>query len=295
MTSSHTLLKYSDLPEWRKDNPAILTEYRKETGSWRAIICGPWLWHNETVNIWSHFLGALATTMFLLVWKLSVTDSYMYSTAHSETWHDRWVLGVFPMGAVVCFVCSTIFHSSTCHSRPARGAIGCILIITYADTGILVLGSVNFFPSIYYAFFCDPHLRTLYICSMTLSGCTGVYLVCAPTYASPAYRRMRTYTFFALGVVVVFPFIHCVVRYGFEQASKSLSLGWIAVEIAAYVGGALLYAERFPECIAPGKFDIIGASHQIFHICSLAAVSVHFIAVSQGYRYWHIERNGLCL
>ncbi|KAJ7600055.1 hemolysin-III related-domain-containing protein [Mycena floridula] len=286
MPTAALLQKYSDLPAWRQDNPAILTGYRKETGSWNAIVCGPWIWHNQTVNIWSHLLGALVIVAVILIWTIG---SWPAMSASSETWHDRWGLAVFLLGALVCFACSTIFHASSCHSRRVLG------IMSRLDyLGILFLGTVNFFPSFHYAFFCDPALRDIYICSMTVSGCTGVYLVLAPTYSIPSYRRMRTYTFFALGVVVVVPFVHCVVRYGLNQASRSLSLHWIVVELFAYVGGALLYAERCPECLAPGKFDIIGSSHQIFHMCSLIAVWAHFMAIRAGYNYWHIERHGSC-
>lgn len=85
----------------------------------------------------------------------------------------------------------------------------------------------------------------------------GVYLVCAPTYATAAYRRMRTYTFFALGFVALIPFGHAIQTYGvrenllavrvsklineqFEDASKSMSFKWIGIEALAYIGGALL-------------------------------------------------------
>lgn len=97
--------------------------------------------------------------------------------------------------------------------------------------GILVLGTLNYFPVFHYAFYCDPSIRNVYIAMMTVSGCSvfihlrcllcansvilaGIYLVCSPSYASPAYRRMRTYTFFALGFVVIFPFAHAAYKYG---------------------------------------------------------------------------------
>ncbi|KAJ6627447.1 HlyIII-domain-containing protein [Mycena sp. CBHHK59/15] len=294
-TPPSNLQKYSDLPAWRQDNPAILTGYRKETDSWSGIIDGLWVWHNETINIWSHLLGALSIVGFF--WLCNVGTSWewiasnpLLSSARTVTWCDRGGMGIFLLGALMCFGCSTAFHASTCHSQS---------VVRYMNRvdylGILVLGTVNFFPSFHYAFFCDPHLRNLYIFSMTLSGLVGIYLVCAPTYASPAYRRMRTYTFFTLGVVALAPFVHCFVRYGIDQAAKSLSTRWIVIEIVAYVGGALLYSERCPECLAPGKFDIIGASHQIFHVCSLVAVLTHYLAISDGFRYWHFERNGSCI
>jgi hypothetical protein len=40
----------------------------------------------------------------------------------------------------------------------------------FHETGILALGTVNFFPTFHYAFFCYPHLRDIYIALMTVSG-----------------------------------------------------------------------------------------------------------------------------
>ncbi|KAF7313887.1 Ras-GEF domain-containing protein [Mycena chlorophos] len=119
--------------------------------------------------------------------------------------------------------------------------------------GILALGTVNYFPTFHYAFFCHPRLRNLYIALMTISGSTGIYLACSPTYASPEYRRMRTYTFFACGGVVLLPFVHAIWQQGLQEANKAISFRWILLEAAFYVGGALLYSERFPECRWPGR------------------------------------------
>jgi adiponectin receptor len=113
----------------------------------------------------------------------------------------------------------------------------------FADrfVGILVLGTVNFFPTFHYSFFCDPSLRNLYILLMTLSGCSeshgmlvnilslltsttaGIWLIYTPAYSTPAYRRMRTYTFITLGFVAVFPFVHAIWRYGVRTTISSPS------------------------------------------------------------------------
>lgn len=41
-----------------------------------------------------------------------------------------------------------------------------------------------------------------------------------------------------------------------------------------------LYASHFPERLAPGRFDIVGHSHQIFHVCGMMATYSQFQAVS---------------
>ncbi|KAF7303829.1 hypothetical protein MIND_00612700 [Mycena indigotica] len=301
-------LDWSELELWQRDNPGIQTGYRRLTYSWVACLKTLTWWHNETgrqslfillklrnqVNIWSHLLGALGLIVVLLFslyngnylsFALPDTDSL----AGISTQGDETIFTVFLAGAFICFSCSAVFHSALCHSEPIAKYMNRVDYF-----GILALGTVNYFPTFHYAFFCEPGLRNLYIALMTASGSTGIYLACSPTYASPEYRRMRTYTFFACGGVVLVPFVHAICRKGYQQADQAISFRWIVVEAMFYVIGALLYSERFPESRWPGRFDLIGSSHQVFHICSLLAVLAHCQSIVTSFRYWHVVRGGIC-
>ncbi|KAF9058427.1 hemolysin-III related-domain-containing protein, partial [Rhodocollybia butyracea] len=283
------LLTFSELPEWRRDNPCILTGYRPETNSWKECFKGVLLWHNQTVNIWSHLIGTIISCALLSLsflrddWsifeRLDVLHDYAGQPVNTPKAFDGAGMMLFIFGCVVCFACSTVFHSAMCHSESVR---------------ILVLGTLNYFSTFHYAFYCDPSIRNIYIAMMTISGCTGIYLVYSPSYASPAYRRMRTYTFFALGFVVIFPFIHAIHKYGVHHVSRGVSLKWLFIEALAYVCGALMYAEKCPEFLVPGRFDY-GASHQIFHVCSMVATFSHYVSLSRSYQFWlYGPGTGIC-
>lgn len=44
-----------------------------------------------------------------------------------------------------------------------------------------------------------------------------------------------------------------------------------------YVVGALIYANNWPECWSKtGKYDLIGNSHNIFHVCIVVAAMLHW-------------------
>ena len=43
--------------------------------------------------------------------------------------------------------------------------------------------------------------------------------------------------------------------------------------------GAAIYALRVPERWNPGAFDLICSSHQLFHLCVVAAALVHYRGV----------------
>ena len=61
----------------------------------------------------------------------------------------------------------------------------------------------------------------------------------------------------------------------------------------SFAGGALLYAMRIPEKWFPGYCDIWFQSHQIFHICVVAAAFVHYHGICL--LSAHTLSNGDCL
>ncbi|KAJ6545411.1 hypothetical protein B0H19DRAFT_1167612 [Mycena capillaripes] len=225
---------WSQLERW--------TGYRTLTNSWLGCFQSLSWWHNETVNIWSHLFGGLAS--------------------------DSLLLGVFLLGAFACFSCSAVFPSSLSHSERVAKYMNRVDYF-----GILALGTVDYFPTFRYA----P---------------AGIYLARSPTYSTPAYLRMRTYTFFACGVVAIIPFVHAIWRNGWDETNASISFGWIILEAVFYLVHS---SERCPEYFWPGRFDLIGSSHQTFHVCSLLAVLSNYAGVREGFLYWHVQRGGVCV
>jgi adiponectin receptor len=48
--------------------------------------------------------------------------------------------------------------------------------------------------------------------------------------------------------------------------------------------GAIIYAMKFPECCWPGRFDYLGASHNILHVASLWGIWLGIDALRNLYR-----------
>lgn len=46
-----------------------------------------------------------------------------------------------------------------------------------------------------------------------------------------------------------------------------------------------------PERFAPGRFDIWGSSHQIFHVLVLMAAAAHFVGLIKAFDYEHGLRS----
>jgi channel protein (hemolysin III family) len=45
---------------------------------------------------------------------------------------------------------------------------------------------------------------------------------------------------------------------------------------AIYIIGAGIYVARVPERCKPGKFNVFGHSHQLFHFCVVTACIIHY-------------------
>lgn len=76
---------------------------------------------------------------------------------------------------------------------------------------------------------------------------------------------------------------------------KTVSLNWVLLQGALYIIGAGLYAARFPERVRPGKFDIWGSSHQLFHILVVLAATAHLVGLVKAFDYEHSQRDGIKL
>ena len=59
------LISVNELPEWMHKDNFILHGYRKSEPSFRRCYESLFYLHNETVNIWSHLLGAVLISSFL--------------------------------------------------------------------------------------------------------------------------------------------------------------------------------------------------------------------------------------
>ncbi|CAD7059877.1 unnamed protein product [Tilletia caries] len=114
-----------------------------------------------------------------------------------------------------------------------------------------------------------------------------MYAVINPIYATPAYRPMRTAVFISLGLSAVFPVVHACAMYGYGTVSRIMGLSYVIASGAMYIVGACMYAARVPERFAPGRFDLLGASHQLFHVFILFAAFAHYIALRRSYAFWH--------
>lgn len=149
--SSSTLL-WDEIPQWLQDNHYIRSGYRPLSGSyWISFLSIGYL-HNESVNIWTHLLGAILAALAAVILHNSVRPRF-----HMATREDMMVFGCYFGGAIACLGMSATYHTISNHSASVA-KFGNRL--DYIGIVFLIWGS--FIPSIYYGFSTEPALVRRY-------------------------------------------------------------------------------------------------------------------------------------
>lgn len=144
---------WADIPQWQQDNVYIHSGYRPASNSFAKSFLSLGYLHNESVNIWTHLLGAVTAVVFGL---------YAYKELHPRyeraTGTDVFVFSCYFIGATACLGMSATFHTISNHSQRVH-KIGNQL--DYVGIVALIWGS--FVPSIYYGFARAPELIWTYL------------------------------------------------------------------------------------------------------------------------------------
>lgn len=184
----------------------------------------------------------------------------------------RWPFFAFLGGAMFCLLTSSACHLLSCHSERMSYIM---LRLDYA--GIAALISTSFYPLVYYSFMCTPFFCNLYMGFITLLGIATILASLLPVFQTPEFRNVRASLFCGMGLSGVAPILHKVILFS-HQPEALHTTGYELLMGLFYGLGALVYATRIPERWMPGKFDIAGHSHQLFHILVVAGAYTHYRA-----------------
>ncbi|KAI0382007.1 HlyIII-domain-containing protein [Hypomontagnella monticulosa] len=276
--ASTLLVLWDDLPSWRRDNHFILSGYRPDSNSYWRSFTSLFYVHNESVNIWTHLVGAL---FFPTVgaWLYHVIAP-RYASANSS---DVLVFACFFTGAVLCLGMSATFRNAISNHSEDVAKWGNKL--DYSGIIFLIVGS--YVPALYYGLFCLPKLMTVYLYSIFLLGLGCGIVSWVDQFRSPRWRPYRAAMFVGLGVSGIVPVCHAVDIYGYQSLDERMGLNWVLFQGFLYIFGAFLRS-------FPGTFDIWGSSHQLFHILILFAAASHLTGMAKAFDYHHSIMGGQC-
>ncbi|XP_061372001.1 heptahelical transmembrane protein 4-like [Gastrolobium bilobum] len=183
----------------------------------------------------------------------------------------RWPFYAFLGGAMFCLLASSTCHLLACHSQRLSYIM---LRIDYA--GIAALIATSFYPTVYYSFMCNPFFCFLYLGFITLMGIVTIFFSLLPFFNKSEFRKYRASLFFLMGFSGLAPIIHKQILH-WHHPEALQTTGYEILMGLLYGLGALIYATRIPERWMPGKFDIAGHSHQLFHVLVVAGAYTHYL------------------
>ena len=253
--------------------PYILSAYRKNHDLW-ACFRSLFQLHNETVNVWLHCIGcALFAAQFG-----HVNDVASVACGNGHPCLERWPLYVFLVSALACLSLSAVYHlCGTANDRWYENLAN----LDYIGIVCLIVGSCT--PVVHYGFGASfPWHRTLYLHVIAVLGVA----IISCSFCSWYHRSLtlRLGLFFALALAGVLAILHALLLHDFSPATLSLLRGVLQMGMT-YLAGVGIYVARLPECLGPSRvLDVIGSSHQWWHLAVVVAAMQHFHGVLQVWR-----------
>lgn len=199
--------------------------------------------HNESVNIYSHVVGAL---IFLALpgclfnyvdfhFGVALPPRYQVATPA-----DLLVCAAYLFGVAVCFLLSMCFHTLMAHSEAAY-----LLGMKLDIQGVLVLMWGATIPLVHYVFPCDLNLRLAYwsLFSVLAGLCSAVTFL--PRFSGPELGPYRAALFGSFGAgSFALPIAHGTMSYGLEEMWNRVGLGWILATVMCNGVGVGVYAMK---------------------------------------------------
>jgi len=267
------LIRYEHLPTLWKNNEHILSGYRFiPSNDIGALLKSTFQIHNETGNIMTHLVGALVVTPLFWPSKDRFDDH--------TTPMDRMVQSIYLVAALKCLILSVSWHvMAGCSDACWFERFACV-----DYTGIAWLVAASVWTLVYNAFYCQPNLAMFYSLTTLMVGLVGAIVPWASWFNDRRNKPIRIAVFLTMCFTGVGPFLHASLSHGFIKTSLFFSP--ILPSVASYIFGLIFYATQFPERIAPGRFDVVGHAHQIWHISIVVAILLHYRATF----IWHQGR-----
>lgn len=257
---SKRLYKIDEVDPYQRSNPFIRSGYR---GSMNLIAClrSTFTFHNETVNIWTHLIG------FFFFVGLLIRD-FLTIPTHLVSSVDLLVLTGMLLCYQACMILSSLFHTFTCHSE--RVSRRCL---SWDLAGITLALLATYLSGIHYAFWCHESWRNFYFITVG-----GIFMIAAgmqahPKFAKEEYAHIRIGLFTVWAIYGFVPTLHYIyLSGGFSNGLVSVMFPRIMIMYGICGVAFLFYITKLPERFIPGLVDIVGHSHQWWHLLIFLAL-----------------------
>jgi adiponectin receptor len=238
------------LPEWLVDNPYILSGYRygkSNLGPIRELF----LIHNETFNAWTMIISSVIS-VGLWIW---------VNMKHDLTLNAFIVFTAFLISGTISVPYSIQYHTRSNISKDEKSRTRRLDMVFVFIASIFLTFALSFFV------FPLSVTSVLTLCSAYFAR--HIYL----TYHGASNNKQEITTVMFQAVAVYLTPLAYASLVDFKMASYFITV------FSSLALGALIYIFNLPERWFPGRFDILGSSHQIMHVFLIIAHIVEFLFI----------------
>lgn len=239
-----------NIPLWTK-NKYILFGYRSQTNRLNCFI-SIFNIHNETINIWTHMVSLIYFVYILII-----------------NYNNNIIIKLYEIVSIICFGMSTCYHTYMPLSHKNY------LLLLKLDLFSIILNIVTSNIIIfYYWFWCYNRIRNNYMFFSGLYLGIGIIILLKIDIIKKYNCILAYYSIYNVGIIISYIHIYKItdgdvnkiIKYNFTEPMKYFIVGFI------------IYTTKIPERLFAKNFDIIGNSHQLWHVFS-----------SLGIYYFHKE------
>ena len=276
-------ISFRSLPHWLQDNIYLQKSHRAQLQSVRHCFRSMLTLHTETVNIWSHLIAFMFYLLQCLMIFVLKYDPFGKVDIHKLPWEDQiMVFSLFPC-VMLSFFCSFLFHLMCIHSEKVSSYFGKLDYI-----GILLHMASKGVTFYYFGFYHSLGIKFVYTSISAILACLTFVMIFSKQFINPAYCVLRFSVFFSYILWNIIPILHLSALNGFWTVLVDWHL-LCGMLIAGF--GAFCYVTRVPECLAPGRFDIWGSSHQLWHIAAAIEPMVYIYGFIHSAIYYHLNET----
>ncbi|XP_036371762.1 progestin and adipoQ receptor family member VII, a [Megalops cyprinoides] len=265
-------LRDTEVPRFFRERH-IHAGYRPLDQGWRYYFLSLFQRHNETVNVWTHLLGALLVL---------VKFAQLAETVDFGGDFHAWPLLTLLLSSLAYMSCSAAAHLLSAKSELCHFAF---FFLDYVGVAQYQYGSavVHF----YYAAEEDWHRRVrgifmpvaaLLCCLSCLGCCYGKYRNHSlPHWVRKVGQVVPSALAYAWDTSPVFHrMLSCAPACGRDPA-----MPFHCGQVAFFLSSALFFTQPVPERWFPGRCDFLGQGHQLFHVllvcCTLCQIQASYL------------------
>ncbi|KAG8471179.1 hypothetical protein KFE25_009600 [Diacronema lutheri] len=243
------------LPGYFAPYAHVLNGYRCELSA-RACVRSLFKVHNETLNVWTELLPAAAFGVAIVRF---VRDDAVLTMPPI----DRALLVVgLAVALVIRPLCSGAAHLFYCAYGPLWYTLWWSVDYVSICAAILAVSLV----CARNAFYCEPELAHLFfVCSSGLL-CTSMIAVLFSASSSVRAFSFLLFVLFCNVVPLCYQLFSKLGGFYHNDAPWAYIYFWVA-SLATFFLGLVVKSTAVPEAFAPGRFDLVGSSHQLWHVC----------------------------